>query len=236
MGSRMRHLTADRPKPLVAVAGTTLLDRVLDRLATAGITRAVVNVHYLASQIEDALSHRTEPAITISDERSALLDTGGGVLKALPELGPQPFIVHNADTIWQEAEGGHALTSLIAAWRDADMDTLLLLARRDDALGYDGAGDFHCDADGRIRRRQSSETAAYTFAGVSIAHPRLFADAPAGAFSLNVLWDRAIANGRAFGTPLAGRWMHVGTPEAVADADRALSAPTDRSQLTDGSR
>lgn len=227
LGTRMRHLTADRPKPLVDVGGRTLLDRVLDRISKAGITTAVVNVHYKADMIEAALAKRQTPHILVSDERAYLLDTGGGVSKALPLLGDRPFLIHNSDSIWLEASKTSALGQLMGGWDDARMDCLMLLAERATALGFDGPGDFDMAADGRLARRGSRPSTPYVFAGVSIAHPRLFRDAPEGAYSLNVVWDRAIAEGRLFGAVLDGRWMHVGSPEAVAEANALLAAQPD---------
>ncbi|HRD75493.1 MAG TPA: nucleotidyltransferase family protein [Hyphomicrobiaceae bacterium] len=223
LGTRMRPLTDKRPKPLVEVAGRALLDHVLDRLAAAGIERAVVNVHYLADQIERHLAGRGRPRIAISDERAQLLDTGGGVAKALPLLGAEPFVVHNSDTIWHE-QGTDNLRRLMTFWSPPRMDLAMLLARRDTSLGYDGHGDFELDADGRIRRRAPGTTATYVFAGVSIMAPSLLADAPPVAFSLNRPWDQAIASGRACAIVLDGTWMHVGDPAALAAAERFLGA------------
>lgn len=222
LGKRMRPLTDDRPKPMVALAGRPLIDHVLDRLADAGITRAVVNVHYLADVLLAHLRSRTQPAIAISDERGELLETGGGVVKALPLLGVEPFLIHNSDTVWLE-RGVSNIGRLIDAWRPGAMDGLLLLADRHRSIGYDGAGDFHLAADGRIVRRRKGEEAPYVFAGVSVAHPRLMSGAPAGAFSLNVPWDRAIEAGRLHGVLLDGLWMHVGTPEALAEAEQRIA-------------
>ena len=222
MGSRMRELTHDRPKPMVAVGGRPLIDHVLDRLVTTGVTHAVVNVHYKADVLEDHLEPRTQPAITISDERATLLDTGGGVVKALSHFGDEEFFIHNSDSIWVET-GAPALDFLRQSWNPEDMDTLLLLANPQTTLGYEGAGDFVRANDGRLRRRGETSSQAYVFTGVSIAHPRLFATAPEGAFSLNLLWDRAIAKGRVHGIVLDGQWMHVGTPEAVAEANTVLA-------------
>ncbi|MCB1509978.1 MAG: nucleotidyltransferase family protein [Hyphomicrobiaceae bacterium] len=224
LGTRMRHLTADRPKPLVEVGGRTLLDRVLDRIAAAGIGRAVVNLHYKADLIEAALAKRTSPRIVFSDERDALLDTGGGAARALRLIGDGPFLVHNSDSIWLETGPVPAITALADAWNDAKMDCLMLLAERATSLGFDGPGDFAMDDQGRLERRGTRPETPYVFTGVSIASPRLFDDAPAGPFSLNLVWDRAIARGRLFGTVLDGRWMHVGTPEAVAEAASRLSS------------
>ena len=219
LGTRMRPLTDTTPKPLVPLKGKPLIDHVLDRLAEGGITRAVVNVHYLPDQIEAHLAGRMSPAVTISDERGLLLDTGGGVAKALPLIGEAPFLIHNSDSVWVEGIGSN-IARLIEAF-DADrMDSLLLLALGAESLGYDGHGDFVMAPDGALSRRGERREAPFVFAGVSIAHPRLFEDAPEGAFSLNVLWDRAMARGRLFGLRLEGTWMHIGTPEAVQDAER----------------
>ncbi len=221
-GKRMRPLTETIPKPMVRLAGRPLIDHVLDRLAEAGVRQAVVNVHYLADVLEAHLAERAgPPKIAISDERDALLDTGGGVQKALDRLGPEGFFIQNSDSVWIE-EGEGNLARLAGMWEPARMDALLLLAETDGSLGYGGRGDFSLDADGRLTRRAPDETAPYVFAGVSIAHPRLFADSPEGAFSLNPLWDRAIARGRLFGATLEGEWMHIGTPEALEAAEQRL--------------
>jgi MurNAc alpha-1-phosphate uridylyltransferase len=205
---------------MVRLAGRPLIDHVLDRLAEAGVAEAIVNVHYLADQLEAHLHARAQaPAISISDERSALLDTGGGVKAALHRLGSQGFFVHNADSVWIEQSADN-LARLAAAWNPESMDALLLLADTEGSLGYAGQGDFHLAADRRLRRRAGEEIAPFVFAGVSIAHPRLFADSPDGAFSLNALWDRAMARRRLFGQRLEGEWMHIGTPESLAEAER----------------
>ncbi len=221
-GKRMRPLSESAPKPMIPLAGRPLIDHVLARLAAAGVREAVVNVHYLADALETHLTGRSgPPAIRISDERETLLDTGGGVKAALDWLGTEGFFIHNSDSVWVE-DGGDVLTSLAAQWRPDAMDALLLLADARASLGYDGAGDFDMDEQGRLERRAASETAPHVFAGVSIAHPRLFADSPDAAFSLNPLWDAAIARGRLFGARLDGEWMHVGTPEALAAAEQRL--------------
>jgi MurNAc alpha-1-phosphate uridylyltransferase len=222
LGQRMRPLTADRPKPLVEVDGRALIDRVLDRLAAGGIETAVVNVHNLGEQIIDALAARERPRIVISDERGELLDTGGGVAKALALLGDAPFFVHNSDSIWTEGVEDN-LQRMRKYWDGARMDCLMLLAMTTTSTGYDGRGDFTMDSQGRVSRRGEHEVAPFAFTGVSIMHPRLFEDAPAGAFSLNRLWDRAIAAGRLYGLRLEGRWMHVGSPLGLAEAERALA-------------
>lgn len=221
LGTRMRPLTDAIPKPLVPLDGRALLDHVLDRIAAAGIPRAVVNVHYLAGTIEKHLAQRTRPRITISDERDALLETGGGVVRALPLLGPEPFLIHNSDSVWIEHNEPN-LSRLAGAWDGARMDTLMLLADRATSLGYEGRGDFEMDADGRLRRRSPDRESAYVFTGVSIAHPRLFQGLAEARFSLNTPWDQAIAAGRLYGVALDGIWMHVGTPEALADAGRLI--------------
>jgi MurNAc alpha-1-phosphate uridylyltransferase len=224
LGTRMAPAANGVPKPLVRLGGKALIDHVLDRLADAGISRAIVNVHFKAEQIETHLSRRSTPAVEISDEREALLDTGGGVKKALPRLGSKPFLIHNSDSVWLEGIGSN-LARLAEAWDDARMDCLLLLALASHSHGYQGRGDFALDADGRIQRRKhEQEIVPFAFTGVSLAHPRLFDESPVGAFSLNKVWSRAIASGRAHGVRLDGLWMHVGTPEALAEAERCLSA------------
>lgn len=218
MGTRMRPLTDLVPKPLVRLAGRPLIDHVLDRLAAAGVTRAVVNVHHHADMLAAHLAGRTSPAIVVSDERDALLDTGGGVLRALPLLGPEPFIVHNSDSVWAEGVGSN-IERLMAAWEPERMDALMLLATPSKSLGYDGRGDFLMDADGRLKRRPQGLVAPFAFAGVSIMHPRLMEGAEPGRFSLNAPWDRAIERGRLYGVRMEGTWMHVGTPQALAEAE-----------------
>lgn len=222
LGTRMRPLTDAVPKPLVPLAGKPLLDHVLDRLALAGVGRAVVNVHYMADQVETHLADRTSPEITISDERHMLLDTGGGVTNALGLLGANSFFIHNSDSVW--IEGPYpCLEKMVRMWDPDIMDTLLLLAPCATTLGYEGHGDFGMDAEGLVRRPRPEEEVPFVFTGVSIAHPRLFENAPEGRFSLNVLWDEAIASGRACGLRHEGIWMHVGTPEAVREAEECIA-------------
>lgn len=222
LGQRMRPLTDDRPKPMVALAGRPLIDHVLDRLADAGVTDAVVNVHYKADVLLAHLAHRAAPRIAISDERGELLETGGGVVKARALLGPRPFLIHNSDTVWLE-RGAANISRLIEAWEPHRMDSLLLLAERTRSIGYDGAGDFDLGADGQLARRRQGTQTPFVFAGVSIAHPRMLEGAPSGAFSLNLLWDRAIASGRLYGIVLDGLWMHVGTPQALIEAEERIA-------------
>ena len=223
MGTRMRPLTDRRPKPLVPVAGKALLDHVLDRLAEAGVERAVVNVHAFAEQMIDHLESRSEPQIAISDERGLLLDTGGAVVKALPELGAEPFFHLNADTIWIDGVQPN-LARLADAFDAASMDALLLLAPTAGSVGYAGRSDFSMTADGRLRRRAEREVAPFVYAGAAILTPQLFEGSPPGAFSLNTLFDRAAAAGRLYGLRLEGLWMHVGTPDAIVAAEAAITA------------
>lgn len=219
LGQRMRPLTDSIPKPMVKLAGRPLIDHVLDRLHEAGVERAIVNVHYCADVLEDHLSHRTTPKIIISDERDGLLDTGGGVVKALPLIGNDPFLIHNSDSTWIEGVGRN-LDRLIKAWDAERMDSLLLVALASHSLGYHGFGDFSLSPDGLLERRPERDVSPFVFTGVSIAHPRLFEGAPPeGPFSLNKLWDASIARGRLYGLRLDGWWMHVGTPDALNDAE-----------------
>jgi aminoglycoside/choline kinase family phosphotransferase/GTP:adenosylcobinamide-phosphate guanylyltransferase len=223
LGTRMRPLTDHLPKPLLEVAGRTMLDRILDHAGDAGVTRAVVNMHFLPDVMESHLSrHRGWPAIIISDERRALLDSGGGVAKALTVLGGAPFYILNSDMIWED-DCFDTLGRLAGAWDDETMDALLLLVPTKAAIGYDGKGDFHLNVDGRLRRRGKEEASDYMFGGIQLIHPRLFAGCPAGAFSLNLLFDKALTAGRLFGLPHSGSWRHVGTPEAYAQANETLT-------------
>jgi MurNAc alpha-1-phosphate uridylyltransferase len=224
-GHRMRPLTDTMPKPLVRVAGKALLDHVLDRLADAGVEHAVVNVHYLADQIERHVASRTKPEIVISDERGLLLDTGGGVVKALPELGPAPFFHINSDTIWIDGVRPN-LTRLAENFDPAIMDALLLLAPSAGSIGYAGRGDFTMKPDGRLLARSEREVAPFVYAGAAILSPRLFDGAPQDAFSLTKLFAKAGEAGRLHGLRLDGLWMHVGTPEAIAEAEAAILAST----------
>jgi MurNAc alpha-1-phosphate uridylyltransferase len=222
LGLRMRPLTENLPKPMLTVGGRPMIDHVLDRLHEAGVEKAVVNVHYLADRIITHLDRRNKPRIMISDERSQLLDTGGGVKKALPKLGTKPFFIHNSDSLWLEGIG-HNLERLAQAWRDEDMDSLLLLAPGVTSVGYQGLGDFNLAPDGLISRRPERQCAPFVFTGVSIAHPRLFDGAPDGPFSLNVVWNRAIENKRLYGLRLEGAWMHVGSPSALVEAEQLIA-------------
>ncbi|UZF91970.1 nucleotidyltransferase family protein [Bosea sp. NBC_00550] len=225
LGQRMRPITDTLPKPLVQIGGKAMLDHMLDRLADAGVEEAVVNVHHLAGQVEARLADRSQPRITISDERAELLETGGGVKKALPLLGAAPFFHVNSDALWRET-GRPAMQAMVEAWEPERMDMLLLLADRQTSIGFDGAGDFFLGDDGRLARRGSAASAPWVYAGVAILKTELFADTPDGPFSLNLLFDRAIARGRLFGERLEGRWLHVGTPDAIAPAEAAFATQT----------
>ena len=223
LGTRMRPHNGDVPKPLVQVGGKSLIDYSLDRLADAGVTRAVVNVHHLADALIRHLAARRRPQIVISDERGELLGTGGGIVKALPQLGDAPFFLVNSDTVWLDGVKPN-FTRLAQAFDAETMDALLLLAPTTDSIGYSGRGDFAMLPDGRLRRRGEREVVPFVYAGAAILTPALFADAPAGTFPLTLLFDRAAAKSRLFGLRLEGIWMHVGTPDAVAAAEAALAA------------
>ena len=223
LGKRMRPHSGPLPKPLVEVAGKALIDYVLDRLAEAGVERAVVNVHYRAEAIERHLAGRTQPQIVISDERADLLETGGGIVKALPLLGEAPFVVVNSDTLWIDGVKPN-LIRLADAFDPARMDALLLLAPTAESIGYSGRGDFRMAAGGELTRLAERDVAPFVYAGAGVLSPALFADAPKGAFSLTRLFDRAADAERLFGLRLEGVWMHVGTPEAVAEAEAAMAA------------
>jgi MurNAc alpha-1-phosphate uridylyltransferase len=225
LGTRMRPLTNKMPKPLIKVGGKALIDHVLDRLAEAGVERAVVNVHHFAEQIERHLAAHTKPKIVISDERGLLLGTGGAVVKALPELGPAPFFHINSDTLWIDGVQPN-LTRLAEAFDPASMDALLLLAPSSGSIGYAGRGDFVMAPDGRLRRRAEREVAPFVYAGAAILAPALFADSPQGEFPLTDLFDRAAEQGRLFGLRLEGLWMHVGTPDAIVSAEKAIRTST----------
>jgi MurNAc alpha-1-phosphate uridylyltransferase len=222
IGQRMRPLTIAVPKPLITVAGRPLIDHSLDRLAEAGVETAVVNVHYLADLVRAHLARRRRPEIVISDESAALLDTGGGIAKALPLLGEEPFYLLNSDSFW--IEGARAnLDWLAAAWDGAAMDALIMLAPTVKAVGYHARGDFRMDPAGRLYRRGEREVVPFAYAGAAIIHPRLFEGCPAGAFSLNRLFDKAIEAGRLAGMRMDGLWLHVGTPEAIGEAEMSFA-------------
>jgi MurNAc alpha-1-phosphate uridylyltransferase len=222
LGTRMRPLTDDRPKPLVMVAGKTLIDHALDRLVAAGVTLAVINVHYKAEMVMAHLAKRKDVEIRYSEETDALLGTGGGVVKAMPHFDGHPFFIMNADTIWIEGFG-RALDRMKERWNPDTMDGLLLMAAMVTAVGYEGAGDFNMDSEGHLTRVAEQRLSPFAYPGIQIVHPRLFDKAPAGPFSTNRVWDIAIAAGRLFGIRLDGVWIHVGTPEVVQEAEAILT-------------
>ncbi len=223
LGTRMRPYNGQIPKPLVTVGGKALIDHVLDRLAQAGVARAVVNVHHLADQIERHLAGRKAPQIVISDERAELLGTAGGPVNAMPQLGGGPFFLVNSDTIWIDGVMSN-LKRLAASFDPARMDALLLMAPTATATGYSGRGDFSMAADGRLKRRGERDVVPFVYAGAAILTPAFFAGVAPGPSSMSPLFDRAVESGRLHGLRLDGIWMHVGTPDAVAAAEAALIA------------
>lgn len=220
-GTRMRPLTDDLCKALVEVGGRALIDWTLDKLAAAGVERAVVNVHHFADQLEAHLAARNAPHILISDERDELLETGGGLAKAAPLLGEDPVFVANIDALW--IDGAEAELDRLAAGFDAEiMDFRLMLSPMDANLGFSGPGDFYLDAAGRLARRGERRSAPFAYAGVQVLHPRVLRGVAAEPFSTNRLWDKALASGRLFGAPMDAFWMHVGDPEARDAAENRL--------------
>ncbi len=223
LGVRMRPLTDDRPKPLIRVGGKALIDHALDRLVAAGIEMAVVNLHYKAEMLRAHLDKRRDIQIVYSLEEAAPLDSGGGVVQALPHFKGEAFFVLNSDSIWVEGYSS-ALPAMMRLWDESRMDGLLLLASMISALGYEGRrGDFRLSPAGHVSRVPGRTVSPFAFPGVQLVHPRLFADPPARIFSTNILWDRAIAQNRLYGTRLDGVWLHVGTPEARTEAEGFLA-------------
>ncbi len=222
LGKRMRPLTATRPKPLVEVGGKALLDHVLDRLRSAGVRNVVVNVHYLADALEAHLATRAGGLnVSISDERKQLLETGGGLIRAEPLIDCDPFLALNSDNLWIDGPAD-TLKLLASQWDGDKMDALLLLVPQARAIGHKGQGDFHMDRVGRIRRRERSHVAPFVFTGIQIASKRLLRDAPSGPFSTNILWDRAMEEGRAYGAVHQGLWFDVGTPQSIPMTEAVL--------------
>jgi len=221
LGKRMRPLTASQPKPMVRVAGKPMIDHALDRLQEAGIGRAVINVHYFPDVLEAHLAERKNPAITISDERAQLLETGGGLVKAQAML-PDPFFCLNSDNLWLDGPK-NAFVDLSERWDPAIMDALLLLVPHKGALNFTGKGDFHMNSRGALKRRRSGYVAPYIFTGIQLVSKRLLRDAPEGPFSTNLLWDRAIEEERLYGLAFTGRWFEVGTPASIKPTEMALS-------------
>ena len=223
LGKRMRPLTIARPKPLIPIAGRTLLDRTLDHLREAGVQRAVINTHYFADHIDAHLARVDQGLeIALSDERARLLETGGGVVKALPLIDSDPFYVVNSDNLW--VDGSLDTLKLLAhRWNPEVMDGLLLLVPLARATGYEGRGDFYMDPVGRLRRRDH-RVAPYVYSGVQLLARRLFDGEPAEPFSLNRIYDKALAARRLYGAVHQGLWFHVGTPEAVGITEARLAA------------
>ncbi len=223
LGTRMRPLTERTPKPLIKVAGKPLIEHVMERLAAAGVKHVVANVHYLPDQIEDYLgSHAHGLDIAISDERDLLLETGGGLVKAAPLINCDPFLAVNSDNLW--IDGPVDTVKLLAShWDDERMDALLLLVPQARAFNHRGQGDFHMTRTGRLRRRQQKRVAPFVFTGVQMLSKRLLRDAPGGPFSTNILWDRAIDEGRCFGAVHQGLWFDVGTPGAIARTEDTIA-------------
>jgi N-acetyl-alpha-D-muramate 1-phosphate uridylyltransferase len=224
LGTRMRPLTNDRPKPLVTVAGKPLIEYAFDKLRTAGVRSVVVNIHYLPEMMEAYVAAGADGLdISISDERELLLETGGGLIKALPLINDNPFYAINSDAIWID-QGENALMRMAAAWDGDKMDALLLLVARENAHYHRGSGDFSLDDAGQLIRRGNADSAPFIYTGVQLINYRLLRDAPQGPFSTNILWDRAIKEGRGFGLELDGRWFDIGTPEAISPTEKALLA------------
>jgi MurNAc alpha-1-phosphate uridylyltransferase len=224
LGTRMRPLTDDRPKALVEVGGRALIDHVLDRLAEAGVDKAVVNVHWFADRLEAHLTARGRgPAIIISDERDELLETGGGLKKAHPLLGDAPVFVANIDSVWMDRGDAPWAAELIRLWDPAKMDACLLLATREGAIGFEGDGDFFLADDGKLTFRGDALSAPFAYMGVHITRPDYADGGPDGPFSLSPLWRASAAAGRLFGCVLAGDWMHVGDPQARDEAEARLA-------------
>jgi MurNAc alpha-1-phosphate uridylyltransferase len=221
LGKRMRPLTASQPKPMVRVAGKPLIDHALDRVAEAGVARAVVNVHYLADALEAHVFARQTPKVSVSDERALLLETGGGMVKALPQL-PDPFFALNADNVWLDGPKS-AFHDLSRRWNADEMDALLLVVPHARAMNFSGPGDFHMDPMGRLSRRRDGRIAPFIYTGIQLVSHRLLRDAPEGPFSTNILWNRAMEEGRLYGISFTGLWFEVGTPQMIRPTEEALA-------------
>ncbi len=221
LGARMRPITDTLPKPLVRVGGRALIDHCLDRLAENGVGRAIVNVHWHADQIEAHLAGRKAPKIVISDERAMLLDQGGGIKRALPVIGKDPFFLCNTDAFWIEGPRSN-IARLAAAFDPDQMDVALLVAAAAGAVGVDWPGDFTMTREGRLEGRASRHVAPFVYTGVGIIKPGLFENEAADVFRLAPFFHAAAAKGRLFGVRLDGLWLHVGRPETIAEAERAI--------------
>lgn len=223
LGQRMRPLTDNRPKPLVEVAGKAMIDHCFDKLAEAGIGKAVVNVHYLADMMEAHLAGSSYPIqVKVSDERQELLETGGGLVQAEHLIEEENFFCINSDNLWTDGST-NSLHRLAQAWDEQRMDALLLLVPREVAHNYKGSGDFHLDDERRISRKRPGRQAPLIFSGIQLISKRLLRDPPEGPFSTNIFWERAIGEGRLFGLVHEGDWFEVGSPEAIAPTEAALA-------------
>ena len=223
LGTRMRPISDHLPKPLITVGGKAMLDHMLDRFAAAGVAEAVINVHYRADQIEAHLAARTRPHVVVSDERALLLDQAGGIAKVLPLFGTDPFLICNTDAFWLEGPRSN-LQALAARWDPATMDILLLVAATTSSVGVDWPGDFLMQTDGRLQRRPEREVAPFVYSGIGIVKPELFRDMPPGPQRLSPYFFAAAERGRLYGHRLDGQWLHVGTPEAIAQAEETIAA------------
>ncbi len=223
LGTRMRPLTLETPKPMIEVNGRSLINRLLDKLATAGVQRAVVNVHWLADRMEAHVRQRTDIEVLISDERDQVLETGGGVVKALPMLGDDPIFILNTDACWQD-EGDTTLTDMAARFDPKTMDALLLLAKMNNTLGFDGPGDFFLLDDQTLERRGERPSAPYAYAGAYVMQPQSVAHLKPEPFSANVYWSESLAAGRLHGHVLKPFWMHVGDPGSRDACEAWLAA------------
>lgn len=223
LGTRMRPLTDNRPKPLVEVAGKAMIDHCFEKLVEAGIGKAVVNVHYCADMMEAHLAALAYPIdIRVSDERAQLLETGGGLVQAEPMIAEDIFFCINSDNLWTDGPT-NSLHQLSELWNEERMDALLLLIPRETAHNYHGDGDFHLDGEKRISRKLPGQTAPLIYSGIQLISKRLLRDAPTGAFSTNIFWERAIGEGRLFGAVHEGQWFEVGSPQAIAPTEAVLA-------------
>ena len=230
LGRRLQPITINTPKPLVNVAGKPIIGYAIDHFVKAGLERLVVNVHYLADQVISYLEERNDIEIIVSDETNQILDTGGGIKKALPFLGNNPFFTCNSDIIWHD-KYEEALMSLLSAWQNNDMDALLLLKSTESAFGYKGKGDFFMESNGRVRRKNAEESAPFVFAGLQLIKPNIFEEYIEEPFSLNKIFDKLLSSGRLFGFVYNGNWLHIGDIDGLKVAENYFSGHSDSKQL-----